>query len=61
MVDRRQAIRLAVAWAQPGDVVYIGGKGHETHQIIGPRRLDFDDRLVAGAALKEKRRHDRRQ
>ena len=61
VVGRREAIRLAVAWAQPGDVVYIGGKGHETYQIIGPRRLDFDDRLVAAAALKEKRRHDRRQ
>ena len=61
MVDRREAIRLAVAWVQPGDVVYIGGKGHETYQIIGRRRLDFDDRLVAAAALEEKRRHDRRQ
>ena len=60
-VDRREAIRLAVAWAQPGDVVYIGGKGHETYQIVGPRRLDFDDRLVAAAALEEKKRHDRRQ
>jgi UDP-N-acetylmuramoyl-L-alanyl-D-glutamate--2,6-diaminopimelate ligase len=61
MVDRREAIRLAVAWAEPGDVVYIGGKGHETYQIIGPRRLDFDDRLVAAAALEERKRHDRRQ
>jgi UDP-N-acetylmuramoyl-L-alanyl-D-glutamate--2,6-diaminopimelate ligase len=61
VVDRREAIRLAVAWAQPGDVVYIGGKGHETYQIVGPRRLDFDDRLVAAAALEEKKRHDRRQ
>jgi UDP-N-acetylmuramoyl-L-alanyl-D-glutamate--2,6-diaminopimelate ligase len=60
-VDRRAAIRLAVAWAQPGDVVYIGGKGHETYQIIGPRRLDFDDRLVAAAALEEKKRHVRGQ
>jgi len=42
-------------------VVYIGGKGHETYQIIGPRRVDFDDRLVAAAALEEKKRHDRRQ
>ena len=61
VVDRREAIRLGVAWAQPGDVVYIGGKGHETYQIIGPRRVDFDDRLVAAAALEEKKRYDRRQ
>ena len=61
VVDRREAIHLGVAWAQPGDAVYIGGKGHETYQIIGPRRVDFDDRLVAAAALEEKKRHDRRQ
>ena len=59
VVDRREAIRLALAWAGPGDVVYIGGKGHETSQIIGNRRLDFDDRLVAAAVLEERRREDR--
>jgi UDP-N-acetylmuramoyl-L-alanyl-D-glutamate--2,6-diaminopimelate ligase len=59
VVDRREAIRLAVTWAQPGDVVYIGGKGHETYQIIGNRRLDFDDRLVVAAALEERRREDK--
>jgi UDP-N-acetylmuramoyl-L-alanyl-D-glutamate--2,6-diaminopimelate ligase len=49
--DRGEGIRLAIAWAGPGDVVYIGGKGHETYQILSDRRLDFDDRLVAGQAL----------
>jgi UDP-N-acetylmuramoyl-L-alanyl-D-glutamate--2,6-diaminopimelate ligase len=45
-VDRRQAIELALSWARPGDTVFIGGKGHETYQIIGDRILDFDDRVV---------------
>lgn len=45
-VDRRRAIELALSWAQPGDVVFIGGKGHETYQIIGSRVLQFDDRVV---------------
>ncbi len=45
-VDRKQAIRLALSWAAPGDVVFIGGKGHETYQIIGNQVFPFDDRVV---------------
>ena len=44
--DRRKAIELALALAGPGDIVFIGGKGHETYQIVGTRRYSFDDRLV---------------
>jgi UDP-N-acetylmuramoyl-L-alanyl-D-glutamate--2,6-diaminopimelate ligase len=44
--DRRQAIRLALSWAQPGDLVCIAGKGHETYQIVGREVLPFDDRVV---------------
>lgn len=45
--DRAEAIRVAVRGAAPGDVVLISGKGHECYQIIGNRRLDFDDRQQA--------------
>lgn len=44
--DRRRAIGLALAWAAPGDIVFIGGKGHETYQIVGTQVLPFDDRAV---------------
>ncbi|MEJ8304254.1 UDP-N-acetylmuramoyl-L-alanyl-D-glutamate--2,6-diaminopimelate ligase [Saccharibacillus sacchari] len=52
VVDRAEAIRLAVAEARPGDVVLIAGKGHETYQLVGKQVLDFDDRLVAAEAVR---------
>jgi UDP-N-acetylmuramoyl-L-alanyl-D-glutamate--2,6-diaminopimelate ligase len=50
--DRRQAITLALAEATSGDVVLIAGKGHVQGQIIGDRRIPFDDRAVAEEILR---------
>jgi UDP-N-acetylmuramoyl-L-alanyl-D-glutamate--2,6-diaminopimelate ligase len=47
---RREAIRLAVRAARPGDVILIAGKGHEDYQIIGTERHHFDDREEAAMA-----------
>jgi UDP-N-acetylmuramoyl-L-alanyl-D-glutamate--2,6-diaminopimelate ligase len=49
--DRAAAIGRAVDAAQPGDVVVVAGKGHETTQEIDGRFVSFDDREVARAAL----------
>jgi UDP-N-acetylmuramoyl-L-alanyl-D-glutamate--2,6-diaminopimelate ligase len=57
-VDRRAAIRDAVAWAGPGDVLVVAGKGPEPYQIVadpaapgGTRTLPFDDRVEVAAAV----------
>ncbi|HEB54531.1 MAG TPA: UDP-N-acetylmuramoyl-L-alanyl-D-glutamate--2,6-diaminopimelate ligase [bacterium] len=51
VVDRAEAIRLAVQRAAPGDTVLIAGKGHETYQVFKDSVVPFDDRLEAGRAL----------
>ena len=43
IVDRKQAIKTACSLAKEGDIILVAGKGHETYQIIGNERFDFDD------------------
>ncbi len=54
IADRRQAIAHALALAQPGDVICIAGKGHETTQEIAGQYHPFDDRLVAQEFLQRR-------
>jgi UDP-N-acetylmuramoyl-L-alanyl-D-glutamate--2,6-diaminopimelate ligase len=50
-VDRRRAIAIALAAAASGDAVLIAGKGHEDYQILGTKKVHFDDREAAREAL----------
>jgi UDP-N-acetylmuramoyl-L-alanyl-D-glutamate--2,6-diaminopimelate ligase len=49
--DRRAAIFRAVGMCEPGDLLIIAGKGHETYQEFDGYRTDFDDRSVAREAI----------
>lgn len=46
IVDRREAIALALQIATPHDVVVLAGKGHETYQIRGTTSYPFDEREI---------------
>lgn len=51
IVDRREAIRHALHIAQPGDLLLLAGKGHETYQEVQGKKSPFDERQVVKEAL----------
>ena len=51
--NRREAIRYAMQMGQPGDVIVLAGKGHETYQDIGGQKLPFDEKVVVRELLRE--------
>jgi UDP-N-acetylmuramoyl-L-alanyl-D-glutamate--2,6-diaminopimelate ligase len=52
IADRREAIKVACALAQTGDIVLVAGKGHEKYQEINGERLPFDDLAIVQETLK---------
>ncbi len=54
--DRRAAIARALSAGEPGDVIVLAGKGHETYQEIGTGRFPLDEReVVAGFFRRQER------
>ena len=41
--NRREAIKTATLIAQPGDIILVAGKGHESYQEVNGVRHHFDD------------------
>lgn len=51
--DRKEAIKYAIANGQPGDVIILAGKGHETYQEIKGVKYDMDERVLIQEVLEE--------
>ena len=44
--DRVEAIHWAMDHAEPGDVIVLCGKGHETYQEVGHEKRHMDEREI---------------
>jgi UDP-N-acetylmuramoyl-L-alanyl-D-glutamate--2,6-diaminopimelate ligase len=53
IVDRKEAIRTACHFAQPGDIIVLAGKGHEKYQEIAGVKHPFDDKKILNEMLNE--------
>jgi UDP-N-acetylmuramoyl-L-alanyl-D-glutamate--2,6-diaminopimelate ligase len=51
--DRHAAVAAAIGLAGPGDIVVLAGKGHENYQIVGEKKLPFDDREIAREEIRK--------
>lgn len=54
ILDRKEAIEVAVSQATTNDIILIAGKGHEDYQIIGTKKHHFDDVEEVQKAIKLK-------
>ena len=51
ITDRRAAIAHALSIARPDDLILLAGKGHETYQALGTRKVVFDERAIVAELL----------
>ncbi len=51
IVDRLEAIHAALREGRKGDTILLAGKGHEDYQILGTRKVDFDEREIVQRAV----------
>lgn len=49
--DRYEAIKYAISNAKENDFIVLAGKGHEDYQIIGTKKIHFDEREVVKQIL----------
>ncbi|WP_461882984.1 UDP-N-acetylmuramoyl-L-alanyl-D-glutamate--2,6-diaminopimelate ligase [Fusicatenibacter sp.] len=53
IADRKEAIRFVIENRQPGDLIVLAGKGHETYQIRKGKRYEMDERVLIREILEE--------
>ena len=51
--DRRDAIEYAIMSAEKNEVIILAGKGHETYQIKGDKRIEFDEKEIVRGAIQK--------
>jgi len=54
ILDRKEAIKAAVEFAKPEDIVLVAGKGHEKYQDINGVKHPFDDKAILLAFFNHK-------
>ena len=54
ITDRVEAIHYAIDHHQPGDVIVLAGKGHETYQEINHVKHPMDERQIVADWLRER-------
>ncbi len=52
ITDRAEAIKVACALANEGDILLVAGKGHEKYQDINGEKIPFDDYEIVKQTLK---------
>ena len=53
--DRLAAIHAALNEGRAGDTILLAGKGHETYQVLGTEKVDFDEREIVQKAVRGER------
>lgn len=53
VMDREEAINLAINRVKKDDAVIIAGKGHESYQVLADKVIEFDDFEIAKKALEK--------
>ena len=55
IIDRKEAIAYAIHHGEPGDIIILAGKGHETYQEIKGVKYPMDERVLIQEILAEDR------
>ena len=53
VVDRVEAIKVALKRATNKDIIVLAGKGHEPYQEINGVKHPFDERIIVNDLIKE--------
>lgn len=53
-IDRKRSIKYALENAERDDTVIIAGKGCEQFQVVGHKKISWDDRKIAAQILKRR-------